>query len=480
MELETFHCVIPSRLAVGEPFRVRLRLLGPVHEVPCEGQWNTTKPQLHSPFNVNVQRGIKYRDNCLPDWTGTLSVEGGPSLQGPATISFDGENQGVFENDTRPIGAFGPYTWSTPGIHFLRVIEPESGLEGWSNPVCVTESVPDLRIFWGDPHWQTFFSDGIRCPEELYTFARDETFLDFGAISDHVEALTDRQWDYFVQVTNDFNQPGRFATLVGQEWTKHNPGHRNVYYRGASGPILRCTDPKYNALDKLWQALETHEAIAIPHHTANKVMGVDWNAGWNPRFEKAVEIYSVWGSSELPEHKGNTRPLRHCQGEVDGRHVQDALNRGYRLGFVGGGDIHDGRPGDSLGYLMPGRGTYPSGLTAVMAPALTREHIYDAIKERRTYATTPSRIYLSTSFAECRPTPMLRVVAASEEGIADVTVMQRDRKPIALTPEADNARALQKCVPVHPLENEDWIYVRVTTMEGNMAWSSPAWDCVRH
>jgi hypothetical protein len=36
-------------------------------------------------------------------------------------------------------------------------------------------------------------------------------------------------------VTNDFNEPGRFATLIGQEWTHHNPargapGHRNIYY----------------------------------------------------------------------------------------------------------------------------------------------------------------------------------------------------------------------------------------------------------
>ena len=59
-------------------------------------------------------------------------------------------------------------------------------MEAWSNPIRATETAPAERIFWGDPHWQTFFSDGIRCPEELYAFARDEAFLDFGAITDHM------------------------------------------------------------------------------------------------------------------------------------------------------------------------------------------------------------------------------------------------------------------------------------------------------
>jgi hypothetical protein len=204
-------------------------------------------------------------------------------------------------------------------------------------------------------------------------------------------------------------------------------------------------------------------------------MGVDWDAGWNPEFETAVEIYSVWGSSEMPEHKGNTRPIQHCRGEVDGRHVQDALNRGYRFGFVGGGDIHDGRPGDSLGYLMPGRGTYPSGLTAVWAPELTRENIFDAIRTRHTYAATLSRIYLEATTADCDCTPMLRIVAASEEKIDTVAVVRENRETMLLKPEPDSPRILQTCVQLEPAENDNWTYVKVTTQNGNMAWSSPIW-----
>ena len=94
---------------------------------------------------------------------------------------------------------------------------------------------------------------------------------------------------------------------------------------------------------------------------------MDWDAGWNPLFEKAVEVYSVWGSSERSAAAGNPRPIRTLEGEVEGQHVVDALRRGYRLSFVGGGDIHDVRPGDDLRQLNFAQDydlTWPQGLTA--------------------------------------------------------------------------------------------------------------------
>ena len=153
------------------------------------------------------------------------------------------------------------------------------------------------------------------------------------------------------------------------------PGHRNIYYRGPSGPVLRSSDPGCDTLEALWRRLDEMqgvEAIAIPHHSANAMMGVDWSAGWNPRYETAVEIYSVWGNSEKPAAEGNPRPIEACDGEMSGRHVRDALAMGYRFGFVGGGDIHDGRPGDELhneSYPQPrDPRSLPQGFAACFAP----------------------------------------------------------------------------------------------------------------
>ena len=476
MAPESFLCVAPSMLGVGEEFAVRVKVLGPVVEVPNANAWNTVKPRLRGPFNVSVQRGIKYLDNCLPEWTGTLEVDGGGALEGPARLEFDGADQGVFPGDARPIKTFGGFRWTRPGFHFLKFTDPASGIQAWANPVYVTEESPQRRLYWGDPHWQTFFSDGIRCPEELYAFARDEAFLDFGALSDHLEAVTDRQWDYMVAVTNDYNDPGRFAALVGLEWTNHNPavgapGHRNVYYRGADGPAIRSTDPRYDTLEKFWGALDGLEAIAIPHHSANKVMGVDWGLGWRPEREVAVEIHSIWGNSECHADDGNPMPIRTLGGEVRGRHVVDALRKGYRFGFVGGGDIHDGRPGDELAILQPTEGygkLWPQGFTGAWAPALSRENVYDAVKRHATYATTKSRIYLDVSLAGTR----LAVKAASEEGIGKAAVIRNGSQAAELRPDTD-PRVIETVIEQEPLGPEEFLYVRLTTGRGNMAWSSP-------
>ena len=479
-------CVIPSRLGVGEEFTVKVKALGPIREIPCSGIWNTWKPRLAGPFNRNVDLGIQFVDNCLPEWTGRFLLDGGPALDGPSELVFDGRSQGVFPGDTRPVRCVGGFRWTSPGFHFLKLTDPASGVEAWANPVYVSEGPPRERIYWGDPHWQTFFSDGIRCPEELYAFARDESFLDFGAISDHMEAVTDRQWDYFQAVTNDYNEPGRFATLQGQEWTNHSPkfgapGHRNIYYRGDGGPVLRSTDPDCNTLEKLWEKLDSLReihAIAIPHHPANRMMGVDWDQGWNRRYEKAVEIYSVWGSSERPEEDGNPRPILDLGGEMSGRHVVDALKRGYRFGFVGGGDIHDGRPGDDLhrdSFPPPDHPIhYPQGFTAAAAPALAREHIYDAISTRQTYATTKSRIYLETRVHGEGGGRRLAIRAASEQGIRETVLVRNGDDAEKRQPDTD-PRVVTSQANVGDMAPDEFCYVRVLTEKGDMAWSSPFW-----
>jgi len=478
MQPQSIHCVIPSRLAVGEPFKLKLRVLGEYRLLPFAAGWNLMPPNLRGHFNTSSRvfngMNLEFYDDCLPEWSGRLDVSGDAALSGPGTIEFDGTKQGALLGDTRPIREIDGFCWTEPGFHFLRVVDPVSGAEGWSNPVYVTPEPPTARLFWGDPHWQTFFSDGLRCPEELYAFARAEAFLDFGAITDHVEAITDRQWDYFVGVTNDFNEPGRFATLVGQEWTKHHPGHRNVYFRGDRGPILRCTDPRYDSLAKLWTALDGLDAVAIPHHSANVVMGVDWDCGWNPDYEKAVEIYSVWGSSEMHAHDGNTRPIHHCKGEMKGRHVKDALAKGYRLGFVGGGDIHDGRPGLSHAGRVFTRDTHPSGLTPAWLPELTREHLFDAICSRQTYATTQSRIYLDVTPVLLDGQWSLEIKAASEHGIREAVIVRGATLDRTVEP-GDDSRILETTLELGAMEAGEFCYVRVVTNNGEMAWSSPFW-----
>ncbi len=497
MQPTGFLIVTPMVVGVNEPISIKIKVLGPIRKVNNHAEWITKKPRLKGPYNLNISRGIQYMDNALPEWEGVLEVDGEGALEGPDTIAFTGKNQGVFPGDTRPIKNCQGWKWNQPGLHWIKITDPDSGITAFSNPVMVKESVPSKRIYWGDPHWQSFLTDGIRMPEELYAFARDEAFLDFGAASDHTEGLTARQWDYFVNVTNDFNSPGNFATLVGLEWTSMAWGHRNIYYAGDYGPILRSDDPREDTLAKIWRILEDKEAIAIPHHSANQVMGVNWDYGWNPEYETAVEIHSCWGNSECSKETGNPYPIKLSKGEKKGQHVIDALKKGYRFGFVGGGDIHYGRPGDELRYYTdsidelevtdqqkekwPLRS--PQGFTAAITPFLTREHIYNAMKRKNTYATTQSRILLDMKLetAEMGGTfklgnnvPELSFMGAAAEKIEKAVFVHNGDEEREFLPD-DNSRVVKAEEPINTLSAGDFCYIRIITEDNNMAWSSPVW-----
>ena len=135
----------------------------------------------------------------------------------------------------------------------------------------------------------------------------------------------------------------------------------------------------------MWAALEGRRALTIAHHSAGGPISTDWSIPPHPELETVTEIVSVHGSSEAADSPGVIhRP-------VPGNFVRDALDRGYRLGFLGSSDGHDGHPG--LAHLTSATG----GLAAILAEDLTRDAIYDALNNRRVYATSGHRILLRAS-----------------------------------------------------------------------------------
>jgi hypothetical protein len=91
------------------------------------------------------------------------------------------------------------------------------------------------------------------------------------------------------------------------------------------------------------------------------------------RLERAVEVHSTWGTFEWLLH--------------------DAFEKGFRVGVVCHSDDHKGRPGAT----RPGASTFGAigGLTCYFMPELTRDALFTALRQRRHYGTTGTRLYLS-------------------------------------------------------------------------------------
>ena len=481
MELTGYFLAAPSVVEPNETFSVGFKALCEPYHVggAC---YNLGVPALRSQYNLSP-RGISYLDNVMPEGKGRVLIDGGDSYDGPSEIRLE-EVTGPCVNDRRPITRVSGMRFRQPGVKFVTFTHEQTGVQATSNPIVVSADPLDERLYWGDLHSQTFFSDGLRCPEELYSFARDEAFLDIFGLADHAESLSDRQWDYFTGVTNDYNADGRFATLLGLEWTNSAIGHRNIYYPGSTGPIVRANHQEFSTLESIFAVAREHGALAIPHHSANVTMGVDWSVGHDPVVERLVEIHSVWGNSERPASAGNTRPIQTLGGEKAGQHVVDALRLGRRFGFVGGGDIHDGRPGDELHSLQEQPEQYRllhrQGIMGVWAKELTREAIFEALWNRRVYATSNVRVYLTFhvcgasmgSEVQHRGSRPIQVRAISEVPFSCAEIVRNGDDILRIEP---HEREIRWEIEDPGTGDLDWYYVRLTREDGENAWSSPVW-----
>lgn len=383
-----------------------------------------------------------------------------------------------------------------------RVTDPKAILE---------EAYAGQFLYWGDLHchvreWRRdrnssgpLGAPGPWTLDEVYAFGRDETQLDFVAVTDHDSHISDSEWQDTIDSAGRWNQPGRFVSFLGYEWAQPAGapngvhGHRNVIYRRARGPLLCGDAPDTDTPEKLWRALReqvpVEDLILIPHHPLRASSGQSWDLDhYDPQLERLVEIYSLWGSSEEPGHPFQIDYLADRsptgRGEAPGHSVQDALVRGYRLGLVAGSESHDGRPGNPRfhGPYECGRSLcYRGGIQGTFAAQLTRDSLFDGFRARCCYATTGVKMALRFALngqpmGSELPSAERRELAVEVRGtasLARVEIVRGGAEVHSETPQ--DAQASFIWLDERPADKSDWYYVRVTQVDGNMAWSSPIW-----
>ena len=396
----------------------------------------------------------------------------------------------------------------------------DAGFQAESNPLLVSPA--GRRVLWADLQNHSGLSDGSATPDDLLRYAREIAALDAAAVTDHDHwgmRFMDGEpgiWRRTLDAVARRHDPGRFVALAGYEWTNWVHGHRHVLFfdeageaagpvqrreghgRGEAGsvpngpggaaPLLSSIDERYDEPGELWAGLEGVRALTFAHHSAGDPIATDWSAAPPPDLEPVTEIVSVHGSSEAADSPGTV-----VRGALDGNYVRDALDRGYRLGFVGSSDGHDGHPG--LAHLASPSG----GVTAILSDEASREGIREALLARRVYATNGPRIVVRASYAgwpigatipaaeaaagEVGPiagvpesTLVVRAVAPAE--IARIDVVSRQGAAgagavagEALCPEGERECSLTVALP--EFRSGGYFYVRVIQTDGGAAWTSP-------
>lgn len=355
-------------------------------------------------------------------------------------------------------------------------------------------------VYFGDIHTHSGqVGDGCNAPgcgmgtrEENYAYAKGPGGVDFYALTDHEYQFENDADDYF-GLAEKHNEDGRFVCLPAFEHTSICYGHRNVYFRGPGGIVVNANreggGPRMDLSvattpTELWQALDANgvDAITVPHHPSATSHPLTWDFH-NPRYDRLAEVYSVWGSSE---YYGDFP--RGVSDRYRTLTVRDGLARGYRVGLIASADGHDGHPGNAQSPLVKHHHQFHhlgSGRAAVLVKEFARDAVFEALHDRRCYATTGTPIGLdfrvngepmgSELAAMTKRRPELHIACEGTNGIDHIRVMKNGRvvhtEPVygafrhALAWEDTAYRAAEAAS----------YYVRVVQVDRESAWSSPVW-----
>lgn len=385
------------------------------------------------------------------------------------------------------------------GVYTIQLLNSATKQLFRSAPIrCFPDN--NHHLFWGLLHGESERFDSTENIENCLRHFRDDKAFNFYGVSpfESQEETPNDTWKSISQNIVDFDEDERFTTFLGFQWQGENKteGLRVLIFSKENKPILRKKELRNNTLKKIYKSFSPKELISIPSFTMAK--GAEYNfEHFDPDFERVVEIYNAWGSSEAGKKEGNLRPIHSTTGIQESAEgsLQKALQRNCRFGFVAGG--LDDRGAYSELYESD-QEQYSPGLTAIIAPTHTREALIEALYQRSCYATTGERMIVGLYLAGI---PMGREVSTADKPglainrhlsgyVAGTTMLKtveiiRNGKVIK-TFEADNYFLEFTYDDMTPLEKiaiptKDkkppfaYYYLRVVQEDGHIAWSSPIW-----
>jgi hypothetical protein len=333
--------ILPTGRRVGVPFRLCLK---------SEDRWGNPSPTGGEPLRLSP----------------SLPVSGLPEI-----VRFERGS---------PVLTIENLTAEQAGDFTISVFGEENRLLAVSNPTRIVENAP-LLPYWGDLHGQSEETIGTASALHYFHFARDRAFLDVVGHQGNDFQITRGFYDALNELTRSFDDPGRFVTLPGYEWSGNTGlgGDRNVYFAEENNAIHRSShalvsdqgdlDTDCTSAAELFCRLKGYDAVVNAHVGGRYA---DVRIAHDGTLERSVEIHSAWGTFEWL--------------------LYDALDMGYRVGVVCNSDDHKGRPGASY----PGTSTFGAygGLTCLLLPELTRAAAIDCLRRRHHYGTTGNRLAL--------------------------------------------------------------------------------------
>ena len=385
-------------------------------------------------------------------------------------------------------------------------------INGSSNPI-VNDDDYDSQLYWGDTHIHTReFSDGIGTGSDAFYYAKNVVLHDFAALGDHLNQRNNQFmegrinvsfpydktiWTALIKLCKDWSD-SNFVTIPAYEWsgrnycvtlaTKTKSPYESISDKVILFPIENAEEaPLIDYLseegcfqNQLYESLKDEECAIISHTPISFVMGTSWTEA-NDSMENVVEIYSSHGSSETIN--GNYRPLVNNKNKGS---VNWALNNGFKLGFIGGGDDHYSHPGCPIRqYKMKNLVPilrYRPGIAAVFSNYLTSKDIIQSINHKKCYATTGERIWMKIKIESdlmgeeinvSKP-PLITATVCGTGKLESVELIKNGDVIAIRIPTNDRIKFGYEDTVLKKGENA-YYYIRATQFDGERGWTSPIW-----
>ena len=356
---------------------------------------------------------------------------------------------------------------------YLKAYSKAEGCE----PGEVTQAVftekftPDWNVYFGQLHAHTNLSDGTGSVEEAFVYASKVENLDFFAVTDHSDSFDNADagaigadgrsisadWAAGKQAAASVTN-GNFVGLFGFEMTwpeDKQLGHISTF--NTPGWQTRDQADFENvptALEHYYKALTTVPGSVSQFNHPDIIHG-DFERfdHYSPEYDEAISLLEIAGED----------------GVVDCAYYDLALDKGWHVAPTNNQNNHNGQWGDAS-----------RARTVILAETLTEEALYDAMKDRRVYATQDSDL---TVYYTLNGAVMGSILPKSKE--AEITVFLSDPTDEAIgnvEVVADGRTVLTEQVgtPAQMLElsvsgGYSYYYLRITQPDGDVAVTAPVW-----
>jgi len=274
----------------------------------------------------------------------------------------------------------------------------ESCVPGSKEAKKMIPSPHNLNMYWGDLH--NHFNITYGHGDMRSAFEAAKTQLDFVSVTPHAmwpdipgrddprlkwvidyhtgafKRLREGGYDKYVAMTNEYNKEGEFLTFVGYECHSMEHGDHVALNYDLDAPLVECT-----SVEDWKQKAKGHNVFITPHHMGYQegYRGYNWKCFTEGDQTPFVEMYSRHGLAESDQGDYN---YLHDMGprQWEGT-VQYGLDQGHKFGIMGSTDQHAGYPG-----------SWGDGRIGLLAPSLTRDAIWEALKNRHVCCATGDKI----------------------------------------------------------------------------------------